>query len=104
MNNRIHATSLPWVIDADSLSNELAVKTIALMNDLGATGHSLEHLSPEDFVVLNPGTPVQGATRALLAAGTGLGQSILSWVGMRSRVAPSEGGHSDFAPHTADKI
>jgi glucokinase len=104
INNRIHATNLPWVIEADSLSNELGVKTIALMNDLGATGHSLDHLPPEDFVVLNQGTPVQGATRALLGAGTGLGQSILFWDGNRYRVVPSEGGHSDFAPHTDEQI
>ena len=104
INNRIHATNLPWVIDADSLSKELGVKTIALMNDLGATGHSLDHLPAEDFVVLNQGTPVQGATRALLGAGTGLGQSILFWDGNRYRVVPSEGGHSDFAPHTDEQI
>jgi len=104
INNRIHATNLPWVIEADSLSKELGVNTIALMNDLGATGHSLEHLAPEDFVVLNQGNPVQGASRALLAAGTGLGQSILFWDGRRYRVVPSEGGHSDFAPHTDQQI
>ena len=104
INNRIHATNLPWVIDADSLSKELGVKAIALMNDLGATGHSLDHLPAEDFVVLNQGTPVQGATRALLGAGTGLGQSILFWDGNRYRVVPSEGGHSDFAPHTDQQI
>jgi glucokinase len=104
INNRIHATNLPWVIDADSLSKELGVKTIALMNDLGATGHSLDHLPAEDFVVLNQGTPVQGATRALLGAGTGLGESILFWDGNRYRVVPSEGGHSDFAPHTDEQI
>ncbi len=104
INNRIHATNLPWIIDAESLSSELGLQTIALMNDLGATGHSLEHLSPEDFVVLNRGTAVQGASRALLAAGTGLGQSILFWDGQRYRVVPSEGGHSDFAPHTDQQI
>jgi glucokinase len=104
INNRIHATNLPWVIDADSLSKELGVKTIALMNDLGATGHSLDHLPAEDFVVLNQGTPVQGATRALLGAGTGLGQSILFWDGNRYRVVPSEGGHTDFAPRTDEQI
>jgi glucokinase len=104
INNRIHATNLPWVIDADSLAKELGVKTIALMNDLGATGHSLDHLPAEDFVVLNQGTPVQGASRALLGAGTGLGQSILFWDDSRYRVVPSEGGHSDFAPHTDEQI
>src|SRR5258708_12806781 len=77
INNRIHATNLPWVIDADSLANELGVKTIALMNDLGATGHSLQHLSPEDFVVLNPGTPVQPPRRPFLPAAPPLAHSLL---------------------------
>lgn len=104
INNRIHATNLPWIIDSETLSNELNVKTIALMNDLGAWGYSLEHLPPEDFVVLNQGTPIQGASRALIAAGTGLGQSILAWDGTRYRVVPSEGGHADFAPRTDEQI
>jgi glucokinase len=104
INNRIHATNLPWIIEAGSLARELKVKSIVLLNDLGATGHSLEHLPPEDFCILNPGTPLQGASRALLAAGTGLGQSILFWDGARYRVVPSEGGHSDFAPHTDQQI
>jgi glucokinase len=104
INNRIHATNLPWVVDADSLSASLDVNPIILMNDLGATGHSLSHLPPEEFSVLNVGEPVPGGTRALLAAGTGLGESILFWDGHRYHVVPSEGGHSDFAPHTAQQI
>src|SRR3974377_1365096 len=47
-NNRLHATNLPWIIEADVLSGELDVNPIVLLNDLGATGHSLEHLPPED--------------------------------------------------------
>ena len=53
------------------------------MNDLGATGHSIEHLPEEDFCGLNPGKPEPGGTRALIAAGTGLGQSFLVWDGAR---------------------
>lgn len=104
INGRIHATNLPWVVDAGLLSAALRLEKIALMNDLGATGHSLEHLPPEDFCVLNQGQPLEGASRALLAAGTGLGQSILFWDGKRYRVVPSEGGHSDYAPHTEQQI
>jgi glucokinase len=104
INNRIHATNLPWVIDADALSSELNVAPIVLLNDLGATGHSLEHLPPEDFIVLNPGKAIPGGTRALLAAGTGLGESILFWDGTRYQVVPSEGGHTDFAPHSSQQI
>jgi glucokinase len=104
VNNRIHATNLPWVVDAETLTRELAVEPIVLMNDLGATGHSLEHLPPGDFCVLNQGTPVKGGTRALLAAGTGLGEGILFWEGTRYKVVPSEGGHTDFAPRTDQQI
>jgi glucokinase len=104
INNRIHATNLPWIVDADTLAREVGVNSVVLVNDLGATGHSLEHLPPEDFCVLNTGTPLAGASRALLAAGTGLGEGILFWVGNRYKVVPSEGGHSDYSPHTDQQI
>ena len=104
INNKVRATNLPWTVEAATLANELNLQEVDLMNDLGATGHSIEHLAPEEYCVLNPGKPEHGGTRALLAAGTGLGQSILVWDGGRYRVVPSEGGHSDFAPHTEQQI
>jgi glucokinase len=104
IDNHVRATNLPWTVDARTLASELGVAKIVLMNDLGATGHSIEHLPPEEFCVLNPGKAEPGGTRALLAAGTGLGQSVLVWDGTRYRIVPSEGGHSDFAPHTEQQI
>jgi len=104
IDNHVRATNLPWVVDARILEDELEVHRIVLMNDLGATGHSIEHLAGEEFAVLNPGKAEPGGTRALIAAGTGLGQSFLVWDGNRYRIAPSEGGHSDFAPHTDQQI
>jgi glucokinase len=104
INNCVRATNLPWTVDAAVLSEELDIPHVALLNDLGAWGHSIEYLDPADFVVLNPGTPELGGTRALIAAGTGLGQAILAWNGGRYRVVPSEGGHSDFAPHSEQQI
>lgn len=106
INNRVHTTNLPWVVDSGVLAKELGVRvdSVVLVNDLGATGYSLEHLCPDDLCVLNIGKPVEGASRALLAAGTGLGEGILFWDGKRYRVVPSEGGHSDFAPSTDQQI
>jgi len=104
INNCVRATNLPWTVDAAVLSEELDIPHVALLNDLGAWGHSIEYLDPADFVVLNPGTPERGGTRALIAAGTGLGEAILAWDGERYRVVPSEGGHSDFAPHSEQQI
>jgi glucokinase len=104
IKNRVRATNLPWVVDTENLVSELKVKKVVVLNDLGATGHSVEHLPPEDFCVLNPGKYEHGGTKALIAAGTGLGQSFLVWDGERYQVVPSEGGHSDFAPHNELQI
>jgi len=104
INGRVRATNLPWFVETQTLVEELRVPHVVLLNDLGAWGCSLEHLAPDDFCVLNAGRPEPGGTRALIAAGTGLGESILVWDDHRYRVVPSEGGHADFAPHTEQQI
>ncbi|GAC1661685.1 MAG: glucokinase [Candidatus Acidiferrum sp.] len=104
IENRVRATNLPWIVEAEQLRKEINTPHVVLMNDLGATGHSLEHLPPEDFCVLNIGKPEAGGTKALVAAGTGLGESILAWNGKRYYVVPSEGGHADYAPHNEQQI
>jgi len=43
-------------------------------------------------------------TRAVLAPGTGLGQSALVWDGQTHHALPSEGGHADFAPTGKDQM
>lgn len=104
VDRRVKATNLPWIVDAAALSAQLATPHVVLLNDLEATAHSLALLSPSELSTLNRGTPSPGATKALLAAGTGLGEAILFWDGKRYLVASSEGGHTDFAPRTEQEI
>jgi glucokinase len=104
IDRRVKATNLPWIVDAAALSMQLGTPHVVLLNDLEATGHSLAHLEPSELSTLNPGTPAPQATRALLAAGTGLGEAILFWDGNRYVVAGTEGGHTDFAPRTEQEI
>jgi glucokinase len=47
---------------------------------------------------LNQGSAEPYAPKALIAAGTGLGEAILFWDGTRYRVSPSEASLTDFAP------
>jgi glucokinase len=76
-----------------------------LLNDLEATAHGLLVLRPDETFTLNAGTPAADRRAlALIAAGTGLGESILFWDGMRYRPMPSEGGHADFAPTSEIEI
>ena len=100
----VRVTNLTWGIEVDELERQLRTSHIALLNDLEATGYSLASLAPEDLYTLNEGSPAPQATQALIAAGTGLGEAILTWNGSRYVVAPSEGGHCDFAPRTEQEI
>jgi glucokinase len=71
---------------------------------LEATGYSLACLAAAELLTLNEGLPAPHGTQALIAAGTGLGEAILTWNGNRYVVMPSEGGHTDFAPRTEREI
>lgn len=97
-------TNLPWTIDAAALAARLGVP-VALLNDLQATALGALVLPAAAFAVLQPAAePAPGGTIAVIAPGTGLGESLLVSDGVRYRALPSEGGHADFAPGTDDEI
>lgn len=98
MDGRCTATNLPWVIDAAALRERFGFKEVALLNDLEAQAAGIRFLRDDDFAVLQEGVAKPG-NRALIAAGTGLGQAGLVATGSTHRVFATEGGHTDFAPH-----
>lgn len=100
----VRITNLSWAIDGDALERQLGTRHVVLLNDLEATGYSLACLAPGELLTLNEGLPAPHGTQALIAAGTGLGEAILTWNGNRYVVMPSEGGHTDFAPRTEREI
>jgi len=91
-------TNLSWDLDETELRAELQLASVNLVNDLEAIGDAVPTLGSSDLHQLNPGVPVAGGTRAVIAPGTGLGEAFLIWDGTRYRALPSEGGHADFAP------
>ena len=99
-----HLTNLGWNLERTAIERQLGTPHVALLNDLEATGYSLAWLAPEEFCVLNGGIPSPQANCALIAAGTGLGESILRWSGGRYIVEAGEGGHCDLAPRTDREI
>src|SRR6185369_10317579 len=87
-----------------ALMTQLSTPHVALLNDLEATAYSLPLMEPSELSILNHGVPAPQTTQALLAAGTGLGESILVWDGARHVVVSTEGGHTDFPPRTEQEI
>jgi glucokinase len=104
IDHRVKATNLPWIVDRATLVAQLGTPHVVLLNDLEATAHSLALMAPSELSTLNRGVASPQSTQALLAAGTGLGESILVWDGGKYVIANSEGGHVDFAPRTEQEI
>lgn len=97
-NGRVQTTNLPWLISADELAAGAGVERVAVINDLEAQAHGIVTLAPEDLVTLSEGEPRSVGNRALIAAGTGLGQAGLFWDGNNHLPFACEGGHTSFAP------
>jgi glucokinase len=91
-------TNLPWVMDEPTLANDLNLRAAHLINDLEAVARAVPVLQPSDLLTLNAGEPVVTGPIAVIAPGTGLGESFLTWTGAQYLAHGSEGGHADFAP------
>lgn len=98
VDGRSQITNLPWQLSESTLRRALRVRSVRLLNDLVAIAWSVPGLRPHDTRTINRGRPSRGATIAVIAPGTGLGEAFLAWDGTQYRAYASEGGHSDFAP------
>jgi glucokinase len=96
---RANVTNLPWQLDSTQLSQQFDIPKIRLINDFEAIGYAIDELDNSDIVELQAGddtaTP---ALRALIGAGTGLGQALLFPLNDHYQVHATEGGHADFSP------
>lgn len=106
LNDEVVCNNLTWTITRKRVAESLKIplrKTL-LLNDVEAAASSLAHLEGKDLLVLNSGTPQARAPKVYVAAGTGLGESILFWNGDRYQVSACEAGLTDFAPGTDREI
>src|SRR5262249_9104179 len=104
IDGHVRTTNLPWVMDEISLAKDLNLESVHLMNDLEAVARAVPVLRATDLVTLNEGKPVSKGTLAVIAPGTGLGESFLTWDGSQYLAHNSEGGHSDFAPNSPQQL
>lgn len=103
-DGRLRLTNLPWTLDSRELAADLGIQHVFLINDLEANGYGIAELSADQIYTLSEGDASQIGNRALVAAGTGLGEGILMWNGRIHVPYPSEGGHADYAPRNEDEI
>src|SRR6202171_5588052 len=106
VNDEVVCNNLPWTITRKRVAASLKIplSRTLLLNDVEAAASSLAHLEGKDLLELNPGIAQPRAPKVYVAAGTGLGESILFWNGDRYQVSACEAGLTDFAPGTDREI
>jgi glucokinase len=97
-------TNVPWVVDAAQVAEAAALTRVHILNDLEAMAYSVAVLEPQELKVLQQGVAQPGGNAAVIAAGTGLGESLLLNVDGRFMPGESEAGHADWAARTAREI
>ena len=91
IDGRVKITNLPWVMDEASLAKDLNFKSVHLLNDLEAVARAIPILRPSDVRTLNAGQVVPEGAIGVIAPGTGLGESFLTWDGSKYVAHSSEG-------------
>ncbi len=94
-------TNQAFSLDYAALRLELGfLPFLDFYNDLEALAAAVPLMKDEDLFTVKEGKTVAGDTKAVIAPGTGLGESFL----LRGTIpCPSEGGHGDFAPQTGEQ-
>ncbi|HEC58209.1 MAG TPA: glucokinase [Methylophaga sp.] len=99
-----NVTNLPWQLNADELAHHFKLDNVYLCNDFEAVAHGISCLTENEIVTLQQGEPDQTMPRAIIGAGTGLGQALLFPTSNGWHVVSTEGGHTDFAPTNNKQI
>jgi glucokinase len=99
-----HLTNVPWRVKAASLQSAFGIRLVHLLNDLEALAYAVPALEGDELAILQEGEPVTSGNIAVIAAGTGLGESMLLNVAGRLVPGESEGGHADFAARTPREL
>lgn len=103
-NNYARVTNLPWRLNAEELQKSLHIEQVNLINDFQAIAYGIDNLANNELLELQSGNPEPRGNRAILGAGTGLGQVMMVWCHDRYQMIASEGGHADFAPRNSLEI
>jgi glucokinase len=98
IGGRADVTNLRWVLDAESLARRFPIGRVSLINDFQAVALGVPLLGANGLLSLHAGVRKTTEPIAILGAGTGLGEAIVTFAGNLWTVIPSEGGHADFAP------
>lgn len=100
----VKMTNRPWTIEAAAIKAQFSLAQVDLINDLEALAYGVLTLEHGDFETLQVGKPTPHGNKAVIAAGTGLGEAGLFWDGQHYHPVVGEGGLCNFAPQNLEEL
>ncbi len=98
-------TNLDWTVDRAVIAQATGAGTVAVLNDLQAQGHALDHLTPDNLTCVMPGRPAGGlAAKLVIGVGTGMNAAPVFRLGGLTLVPPSESGHISLPLQTHEEL
>lgn len=98
-------TNLNWRVDRTAVAEATGATTVAVLNDLQAQGHALDHLKPDVLQTILQRTPAgPQAARLVIGVGTGMNAAAVYKLNGRTLVPPSEAGHVSLPAQDADEL
>lgn len=99
--DEIDLTNSPWVIRPQQMLVGLGIEEVIVVNDFEAQALAISSLGEQSRTQIGGGEVHEGASRAVVGPGTGLG--VAGLVRARNMWIPvaGEGGHIDLGPRTA---
>jgi glucokinase len=98
VGDRVAMTNHPWSFSILALKARFGLDRLEVINDFTAVALALPYLGPDDRFAVGGGVPVDGAPKAVLGPGSGLGVSGLVRCGTDWVPLTGEGGHATLAP------
>lgn len=100
IDGKCNSDKLAWTLDIASISKNINVEKVFLINDAEAIAYSICCLKENQLKPIHESNNRGKANMAILTPGKGLGEAGLFWDGEFLRPFATEGGHTEFSPRT----
>lgn len=99
-DQQAHMTNLGWSVTNAEIEEIFPKACVYLANDMKTHGWGALTSSEKSLVALNPLASSRPGNAAFIAAGTGLGESVIAFADRKMHPLAGEGGHASFSPVT----
>jgi glucokinase len=100
----VSLTNSPWAFSKAELRRKAGMHQLHVLNDFEALALSLPYLARSELHQIGGEAPVEGAAKAVLGPGTGMGVAGLVRSGERWIALPGEGGHVSLGARDAQEL